>query len=166
MEVMKKYTSLHPYQITLKQRRVKASTMQAQPVITLQSLLSGVKKYKIILGVYVRDSENIKVADLPEDVLIGWFAHELGHLVDYEIRSNHSMVVYGLKYIFSRRFKRKVEHEADYIAIKNGFHEEIIATKKYIFEHKQIDNGYKNKLKNYYLSIQDVRMCMEESVLP
>jgi len=32
------------------------------------------------------------MADIPKEVLNGWFAHELGHLVDYEGYSDFRMI--------------------------------------------------------------------------
>ncbi|GAA5043345.1 hypothetical protein GCM10011506_46630 [Marivirga lumbricoides] len=165
LKVMKEYESLHDYQITLTQSRIKASTMQAQPIINLKSIFTGIKKYEIKLGVYVRDSETITVADLPEDVLTGWFAHELGHLVDYEAFSNIKMVLYGLKYLISEKFKIKVEHAADYIAIENGFRDEIIATKNFILNHETLEEAYKEQIRKYYLSVDDVIMCSKKEPL-
>ena len=164
-KVVKEYKSLHDYQITLTQSRIKASTMQAQPIINFGSIFTGIKKYEIKLGVYVRDSETITVADLPEDVLTGWFAHELGHLVDYEAFSNIRMIAYGLKYLISENFKIKVEHAADYIAIENGFRDEIIATKNFILNHETLEEAYKEQIRKYYLSIDDVIMCTKEEPL-
>lgn len=158
-KALQAFDDLHDYPIILKQKRVKSSTMQAQPIISLRSLWSGVKKYHISLGVYVSSSDTLKVADVPEEVLTGWFAHELGHLVDYLHHSNFNMIVYGLKYMISDSFKMKAEHEADYIAIKNGFKEEIIATKKWLLTHQMIDEKYKNHLHKYYLSIEQVELC-------
>lgn len=162
LKVMERYGALHDYEVTLNQQRVKASTMQAQPKINLINLFTGVKKYEIKLGVYVRDSEEIAVAELPESVLTGWFAHELGHLVDYESRSNFMMAIYGLRYVFSSKFKKKVEHEADYIAIANGFKEQILATKAFILEHELLEENYKQQIRKYYLSMEDVHLCEED----
>ncbi|SMG11152.1 hypothetical protein SAMN05661096_00378 [Marivirga sericea] len=159
LEALKAYDDLHVHSITLYQKRVKSSTMQAQPIINLSNILSGVKKYRIKLGVFVSSSDTLKVEDVPQEVMKGWFAHELGHLVDYLSYSNLGMIKYGLKYVFSDSFKMKAEHEADYIAIERGFREEIIATKEWLLNHDLVDQGYKNKLNKYYLSIEQVELC-------
>lgn len=159
LEVLHKYPDLHDFSITLFQKRVKASTMQAQPIITFKDLFKRVKKYRIKLGVYVSSSESLKVEDVPKKVLIGWFAHELGHLVDYLSYSTVGMIKYGLRYITSKSFKMKAEHEADYIAIKNGFREEIIATKEWVLNHDLVGQKYKDVLNKYYLSIEQVELC-------
>lgn len=159
LTALKEYEDLHDYSITLYQKRVKSSTMQAQPIISLKNIFSGVKRYRIKLGVFVSSSEKLKMEDVPKEVMTGWFAHELGHLVDYLSYTNLGMIKYGLKYVFSNSFKIKTEHEADYIAIKRGFRDEIIATKEWVLNHELVSQTYKNKLNKYYLSIEQVVLC-------
>ena len=162
-EVLAKYEKLHPYEIVLKRSSIDESTMQAQPIITFKNLFDGTKKYKVQLGKYVRYSDSVAIADVPTDVLKGWFAHELGHIVDYELRTNLNMIGFGLKYTLSKKFKKACAYEADSIAIEHGFHEEIIATKKFLMENELIHEDYKEKLRKYYMPIEGVRMCLEEN---
>ncbi|SNS69281.1 hypothetical protein SAMN05421640_0876 [Ekhidna lutea] len=162
LNVLNQYDSLDGYKLILKQRKVKGTTMQAQPVINLTKLFGGPDRYKIKLARYVRDSESIKVSELPEAVLKGWFAHELGHVVDYAPHSTLGMIRYGIKYLVSDRFRKMVEHRADEIAIEAGFHKEILATKRFVFDHDLIDDGYKNQMRKYYMSIEEVEMCASD----
>lgn len=164
LQVLSKYESLHKYPIILKQRAIKSSTMQAQPILSLRSIL-GVKQYQVKLAIYVRDSQSLKVDNLPEDVLIGWFAHELGHVVDYERYNLFQMLSYGLKYMFSDSFKKDAEHAADRIAMENGFKEHILITKRYILEHELLAEGYKDKIRKYYMPIEDVE-AWEHTIIP
>lgn len=164
LRVLSEYPLLHDYEIEVKQQRIKSSTMQAQPVFSLGGLFNGVKKYRIKLGKYVKDSDHIAIADLPEEVITGWFAHELGHLVDYESYSSGQMVWYGLKYVVSGAFRKRVEYEADYIALKSGFYDEIVAAKQFIIENN-IGQEYVDKLKEFYLSIEDVQAYVEDESL-
>lgn len=165
LSVLNQYNSLDGYKLILKQRKVKGTTMQAQPVINLTKLLGGPDRYKIKLAKFVRDSNSLLVSELPENVLRGWFAHELGHVVDYAPHSTLGMIKYGIKYIVSKRFRKKVEHRADEIAIDAGFHEEILATKRYVFNHDLIEDSYKDQMRKYYMSIEDVEMCVNNKVL-
>ena len=62
-----------------------------------------------------------------EDALIGLFAHELGHFLIFEknqwgcIRVNLDFIVYRL----FKKYARKVEQEADKIAIDRGYEREL-----------------------------------------
>lgn len=164
LKVLRRYESLHPCKVTLIQKSIKSSTMQAQPVVGLFNLFGPTKKYKVKLAIMVRDSESMKVADLPEDVLTGWFAHELGHLVDYRPYSNFQMIFYGMKYVFSQDFKKEAEHAADRIAIQNGFRDEIISTKKFILEHDLLADEYKDKIRKYYMPIEEAEVWEHKHV--
>ncbi len=164
--VLEAYEILHPYQITLEQRPIRNTTMQAKPIIGFFDLFGKRKRYKVNLARHVSDSEDIAVRKLPEDVLTGWFAHELGHLVDYEQHSNLGMVRYGIRYLTSHRFKRQAEHTADLIAVQHGFRDEIIATKRFILENDLLGDDYKSRIRRYYMSVEDVEMCVEEDKLP
>ncbi|MEQ9304620.1 MAG: hypothetical protein RJQ14_11980, partial [Marinoscillum sp.] len=74
LKVVDRYETLKKYNITLVQSRINSSTMQAQPVYNWNSFFKGIKSYQVKVGKFVRDSDNIRVEDLSEDVLIGWFA--------------------------------------------------------------------------------------------
>ncbi|MFT6998573.1 MAG: hypothetical protein ACJAQ4_002335 [Cryomorphaceae bacterium] len=164
IEVFAEYDKLHEYDMTLIQEELKNSTMQAQPIIGIANLFTGKKRYKVQLAKSVCDAEELLIEEVPRVVLKGWFAHELGHIVDYEIRSNVSMIGYGLKYTFSDSFKKACEHQADSIAIEHGFHKEIIATKKFLLQNELISEAYKEKLRKYYMPISGVKMCLKENV--
>jgi|SRR5690554_730211 len=166
LEVYHHFDLSHDYDITLVQKKLKASTMRAQPIMSLKTLFTGVKKYRITLALYVKDSDEFLVSELPDAVLKGWFAHEIGHLVDYEPRSNFGMMVYGLRYIFSKEFKRRVEHDADSIAVANGFAEEILATKRFILENEFLGDDYKSIINKYYMSIDAIELYLEDDHAP
>lgn len=156
-ETCDQFKDLDGMKLILRQRSIKTSTMQAQPVINLKSAFLGIDTYRIQLAQKVRDSETIEVRDLPKDVLKGWFAHEIGHIIDYQRRSVLRMIGFGLNYVFSRSFRQKTEHRADQIAIENGFIESIVKTKKFILENDLIKDTYKQKIRRYYMSEQDAR---------
>lgn len=166
LSVAKKFGGLHQFEIMVTKVKVKSSTMQAQPIISLKSIFTGVKRYRIKVNEHIRDHEELKITDVPDDVLKGWFAHELGHVVDYKKYSNVKMIFFGIKYLLLKKFKKKVEHDADYIAISHGFYDEILATKRFIIEHNLIGDKYKNKIIKYYLPEEDVLLCsQDESIL-
>jgi hypothetical protein len=156
-DTVNQFPELNEMKIILRQTRIKGSTMQAQPVINTKSVINGIDTFRIRLSTKVRDSRSLKVTDLPDDVLMGWFAHELGHVIDYHSRSVVNMVGFGLKYIVSRSFRLEAEHTADKIAIEKGFLDQILATKKYILDHHLIEDAYKSKIKRYYMSEKDAR---------
>ncbi|MHA7130617.1 hypothetical protein [Algoriphagus namhaensis] len=168
LEVWQQYNSLHSYGFDVIQTQLTSSTMQAQPVIGLGDLFGKNRGYKLNVAHKVLDSGELKVADLPDEVLRGWFAHELGHIVDYENHSNVGMIAYGIRYTLSDQYKRDREHEADSIAIRHGFRQEIIATKRYLLENDFISPAYQEQLRKNYMSIRGAELCPDEPtpVLP
>lgn len=154
-KVLEKYQTLHNYKIHLTQKRLGSSTMQAQPKLRIQNIYKGIDSYEITIGEVVFDTD-IELADLPNDVLEGWFAHELGHVKDYTTYTPFGMGWYAIKYCISNDFTKKVEHEADRIALKKGFKNQIIATKKYLLTEGLISDRYKEKLSKYYLPLEAI----------
>ncbi|MEQ8625722.1 MAG: hypothetical protein RJQ00_02085 [Vicingaceae bacterium] len=152
-------------EIIVKRAKVRIATMQAQPIIGFLNLFSGKKRYKIKVGYNIKDEESLKLVNLPDDVLIGWFAHELGHVLDYRQYSNLQMLGFGIRYLFSNKHRKQVEHDADYIAIAHGFENEILALKQYILKNKLINEAYKNQIKDFYLPPKEVKVCAKDKEL-
>ncbi|WP_425639024.1 hypothetical protein ACPUEN_05125 [Algoriphagus yeomjeoni] len=164
LDVWQQYKELHSYGFDVIQNNLGSSTMQAQPVINLSDIFGKNRQYKLDVAEKVLDSDDLYIADLPENVLRGWFAHELGHIVDYENHSNAGMIAYGIRYVLSDKYKREREHEADSIAIRHGFRKDVIAAKKYILENDFISPAYQDQIKKYYMTIRGAELCPDELV--
>jgi hypothetical protein len=41
---------------------------------------------------------------VPYNVIVGWLAHELGHVLDYKDRSSINLMWFGVMYYFSHDF--------------------------------------------------------------
>lgn len=164
LPVFERYDFPRKATVALQGVDLKGSTMDARPAMTLRNFLAGVDTYRIRFSEFVRDSRQLKTTDLSDDILTGWFAHELGHIVDYMSRSATGMITFGLKYSFSESFRRKAEYRADEIAIRQGFHEYILRTKEFLFYHEHIDQKYRDKLMRYYMSMEDTHALIEEVV--
>lgn len=132
------------------------SFMQAQPRI-MTFLIPGKRSYLIKISRQLRlNTSSVPVEQIPEDVLIGWFGHELGHIIDFETRGIRSMILYGLGYWLSRAFIKKAEFAADTFAIRQGLASYLVATKNFILEHTDINEGYKTKIRKLYMSPEEV----------
>jgi hypothetical protein len=146
--------------ITLLQKSVAQTNMRAQPIIDFQIFSRKHRRYKIEISNHPNFAEYLSLNDLPEDVLVGWFAHELGHVMDYLHRSVWGMIKFGLGYWLVPTFRIGAERKADIFAIQQGFAKEVMATKKYILEHSDLPNRYKQKIEKYYLSPEEVALMM------
>lgn len=138
------------------------SFMKAQP--DTWSLLKGRKKrvYRIyISNVFRVDNYKLAVQDIPSDVLIGWLGHELGHVMDYETRSTLNLIGFGIRYLTSDNYVRKVERIADSYAVSHQMYTYILKTKKFILSNTNLSEKYKNKIKKLYVSPDEILKLVE-----
>lgn len=142
---------------------IKRSFMQAQP--RFMDVFKNKKKraYYVMISESVTIEEEVfTVAEVPSDVLIGWIGHELGHIMDYRERSGLNMVVFGIRYLFSKGFIKEAERAADTYAVNHGMGLYILATKEFILNHTNLSEVYKNRIKRLYMSPEEIMVLVEE----
>ncbi|QNM85799.1 hypothetical protein H9W90_01380 [Polaribacter pectinis] len=144
-------------------KNIKKSTMQARP--TFDSFFKSNKNRKFLILI----SEKFKISDrefstrdIPTDIFIGWIGHELGHIMDYQDRSKLNLIWFGLKYLFSDNHIVEAERAADSFAVKHKMEHYILKTKNFILDHADISENYKNRIKRYYLSPEEIMVLVEE----
>ena len=155
-ETLAAYPELQDRPIYLRKLGMKRSTMRAQPVLNGQFFRRATRHYRVDFSNHLDVTEHVKVQKLPKDVVVGWFAHELGHIVDYLDRPVLGMVSFGLGYALWSRYMRKAERRADEIAVQHGFGAEVRATKDYLMSHTTLPAHYKRRLEKYYLSADEL----------
>jgi len=136
---------------------IKKSTMQAQP--TFASIFKGKenRRYIILISRKIQiEDELFTIKDIPNEVLIGWLGHELGHVMDYRDRTGFGMILFGIKYLFSGAHIKEVERAADTFAINHGMGEYILKTKNFILDNASFSEKYKAKLRKLYMSPEEV----------
>ncbi len=153
-EVLNHYPALKQTRIVLHQKKMPKTTMRAQP--ELFSLWQNTPTYKVELSNNTDLADMVRISEVPDDVLYGWFAHEIGHVMDYLERGFFGMIWFGLRYYFSVRFRIRTEHKADKIAIRHGLAESILITKRHILEHCDLPEKYKKRIRKYYMSADNV----------
>lgn len=148
---------------------IKKSVMQAQPKIN--TLLSSKKKraYQInISSMFKLTNSSTPIHQLPQNIMIGWIGHELGHIMDYQSRSLFSLMRFGTGYLFSERYIQKAERAADTFAVDHGLGFYIIETKNFILDQSDLSEKYKKKIIRLYLSpddiVEQVRMLEERKL--
>jgi exoribonuclease R len=132
---------------------IKTSVMQAQPVFTTLLWKRKDRRYRINISAHFKLIHcDLSITEIPDEVMVGWIGHELGHILDYEHRSNAGIVSFGYRYLFSRAYVKEAERVADTYAVERGLGKYIIATKRFILDHAEIPQAYKNKIARLYLS--------------
>ena len=144
-------------------KNIKKSTMQAQPKFASFFRSRKNRSYVILI------SETFKIADkkfstkdIPDDIFIGWIGHELGHITDYQARSNLNLITFGINYLFSESSIVNAERAADSFAVAHGMESYILKTKNFILNHAEITQSYKDRIKKYYLSPEEIMELVEE----
>lgn len=142
---------------------IRKSVMQAQP--HFKSMFFGKstrRRYVVkISRSFELQGNKIPIQELPEDVLIGWIGHELGHIMDYLDKSNMELTIFGLAYISSPGFINSAERAADTYAVSNGLGEYILATKEFILHQAGMPDAYIRKMNKLYLPPEEIMRLME-----
>jgi hypothetical protein len=152
------FPALHNHKIIVRKIAMGKTTMRAQPVINLSFLKRKKRQFYVDFSARLSSNQDLKVEKLPRKVLIGWFAHELGHVMDYLDRSAFQIVGFGIGYILHEHFRIGAERKADLYAITHGFADYIIETKKYILEQSSFPDSYKRRIETYYMSPDEVAL--------
>jgi hypothetical protein len=152
------YPELKDTPIEFKFKKViKKSTMQAQPTWISFFKSKDDRGYIILISEKFHiEEEEFDIHSVDENVLIGWLGHELGHIMDYRKRTNLGMLLFGLKYLYSKTHIQEVERSADTFAVNYGMHEYILATKNFILNHASISPKYKKRIMKFYMSPEEI----------
>ncbi len=143
--------------------QIKKSVMQAQPLVSTLLKPKAERGYLIKISRYFKDEDKpLPIEQIPQEVLIGWVGHELGHVMDYLNRSIWEMAEYGLGYLFSRRYMMQAERTADLFAISHGLGNKIVVTKNFILDHTYLPERYKEKIRRLYVSPEETVLLIEE----
>lgn len=151
------YPELENVHIEFKYKKnIKQAFMQAQPKIT--NLFKGKDRgyYVFMSNKFLIKDEEFSMAEVPDEVLIGWLGHELGHIMDYRDKSTWEMAKFGIQYVTSDKFIRKAERTADTHAVNNGMGNYIFATKDFILNHSYFSDSYKERKMRLYLSPTEI----------
>ncbi len=152
------YPELHSTPIEFKFKKdISKSVMLAQP--TLSSIFRKKEKrgYKILISEKFKiTGKEFKTTEVPDDIMIGWLGHELGHVMDYQERSGLNLINFGIRYVLLKEHVKNAERAADSFAVRMGMAEYIIKTKRFILDHADIDEAYKNRIREFYLSPEEI----------
>ena len=138
-----------------------SSFMRAQPIF--KTLFKKERAYRILINgkLGIKDRE-IPIEELPNDVLIGWIGHELGHLLDYETKNGLELIWFGIRYVLWPPFTKQAERVADYFALNHQMKRYILATKNYILDEANFSKKYRAKIRKIYVSPEEIKNFVEQ----
>ncbi len=158
------YPQLDNSHITFKfKKKIKKSIMQVRP--TFWSFFKSKKnrRYVILISEHFSlANKRLRMDSIPSEILIGWFGHELGHIMDYKNRSNLGLLAFGFKYLLSNSYIVEAERAADSYAVAHGMEQYILKTKNFILNQAGVSLRYKDRIKKYYLSPEEIMTMVEE----
>lgn len=138
-------------------QHINGSVMQAQPLPVSIFKNRENRQYQINISSMLKLVHSATpIHQLPENILVGWIGHELGHIMDYEQRSKWGLVKFGIAYLFSKRQRQLNETMADTYAVNHGLAPYIIETKRFILNNAELPKAYKEKIARLYLSPDDI----------
>lgn len=144
-------------------KNIKKSVMQAQPTFTGVFNSRKNRSYKVLISEKFKiTGEEFKTVDMPSEVLVGWIGHELGHIMDYQERSGFNLLGFGIKYVLFKEYVKKAERAADSFAVGRGMSDYILKTKRFILDNSEINPTYKERIKQYYLSPDEIMEMVEK----
>lgn len=142
---------------------IRKSTMQAQPDFkTILGAKEKRKYYVLISNRFKISGQEFRTKDIPPEIMIGWLGHELGHILDYTHRSGLNLMWFGFRYLFFSNSIKAAERTADAFAVANGMEQYILKTKEFILNHAAISPEYKNRIKKFYLSPEEIMEMVAE----
>ncbi|MFS4469777.1 hypothetical protein [Maribacter sp. 2210JD10-5] len=144
-------------------KKIKKSTMQAQPVFGSIFRSKEKRKYKILISEYVKITDTLyRTENMPPEIMIGWLGHELGHIMDFKNRSGLNLLAFGVRYLFSKNYLKDAERRADTFAVIHGLEKYILATKEFILNKAGFSKKYVDRIKELYLSPEEIMHLVEE----
>ncbi len=136
------------------------ATMETRPKINFKAFTRH-RTYQIFLNNNEGKRKALDIDSLSESLKIGWIAHELGHIVDYESRNALSLMFMGIYYLTVPSFKRNIEQSVDIITIRHGCGYEHCEGVEYLLYGSKANEKYKKNNVKYYLPIDtmNVEIC-------
>jgi hypothetical protein len=143
--------------------QINKSIMKAQPDFLSLFKSKSNRKYKILISrTFEIEGKKFSTENIPENVMIGWLGHELGHIMDYRDRSSLNLIWFGARYFFSDNAIKTAERAADTYAVDKNMDTYILETKNFILNNTDLSDSYKNRIKKYYLSPDEIMILVEK----
>ncbi len=128
------------------------ATMKCRPKTT--SFLFPWKKHEYVISVNSKEKfsrYSIPVHSLNDILLTGWFAHELGHIVQYERMNLIEFITFPFKYFLDLDFRKNFEIEATDIAREVGFKNEFNEVENFLVNDQRVSKKYQERFKRFYV---------------
>ena len=147
-----KFFELHDITIEIVSIPMYLSTMSCRPKFIY--FLFPWKRRRYIISVNSRKEfsrYSIPIDLLSDTLITGWFAHELGHVVQYERMNLKEFLAFPFKYFFSSNFRKSFEIQATDLAREIGFGNEFSEVEFFLKNDSRVSKKYRERFRNFYL---------------
>lgn len=145
------YPELYDAHIELS-RRTMFTTMEARPTFLSVFKRKSRRHYKIFMNSRKGRSKGINLAKTSFNTRVGFFGHELAHLLSYEVRSSTQLIGMGFMYAVSKKYKKHTERETDMETIRRGMGYPLYESKLVILKQEDdevLEDYRQNAIRNY-----------------
>lgn len=151
------YPELYHSKIKM-EARILFTTMEARPGNTSVFRWAKNRTYNIYINNRKGKTKGINLAKLNFNSRVGFFGHELAHLLSYQFKNSFQLIGMGAKYIFSRKYKRYVERETDMETIRRGLGFALYEAKKRILKDRSLgtSRAYRRNARKNYMTDAEV----------
>lgn len=114
--------------------------------IKLSSIVSRKRKYLVKVNLKRKDI----LRRLSHDDLVGWFGHELAHIIDYQTMSLPNLLTFAFKYLFDFKFRFSVERRINAFCYNSGFAMELYGVWKKFLSMPIVNKNYRRYIVEHY----------------
>ena len=152
---LSKYPELKNSRVNMQSDINARFTMQVLPV--LKSIYKTKENREVTVSMYSGpDTNRLRVMDLNHNTLVGWFAHELVHVMDELSKNVFQNIALGVHIWLSDRFSALYERDTDLRGIQRGLgyalHEGMVV----FFNGVSIKPDRKLRMEKYYLAPDEI----------
>ncbi len=151
------YPELYDSKIKI-ESRILFTTMEARPSNTSVFKNANKRTYKVYINNRRGKTKGVNLAKLNFNSRVGFFGHELAHLLSYQHKNSFQLLGMGLKYVFSKKYKRYTERETDLETIRRGLGFALYESKKRILKDKSLgtSRAYRRNARKNYMTDSEV----------
>jgi len=117
------------------------------------------RHYSIIVNNNQGKHKGLTFEKLSPTIKAGWIGHELAHICEYEKMNNFETFWFAVKYVFSKKFIRKVERYTDLVTIEHGLAFPLYDGTQYLLQSDEIEAKYRKYTITNGLSLSEI-ICL------
>ena len=156
------YPDLYDTEIHFREKKIK-TTAATRPSFWSVFKKPDNRSFWIFINNKNKQGKSVYYAELPYNAKIGLVGHELSHILDYSRMSSFEMMRMGIKYVFSSKYRQKLEYHVDQQAIDHGLGCQVFTFSDFIINKSQASPNYINYKRKYYMLPEEIIEYMQIS---